>query len=266
MKVCQSVVDRFSGFSEIYDQFRPRTPRIIPELLLKYSGSDSGATVVDLGCATGLSTFVWAELAEKVFGVDVNEELINMARAKQADREVYSRTKFIQCAANETDIPAESADIVTCSQSFHYMEPQSTLLEIDRILRKGGVFCAYDYELPPVGDWELELAFEQLLDGFVQLPRVQRPRQWPKAEHLARLCECGYFRFVRGILAHAAVEYDHKAMVGLLLSHGLTQSVLKWGHTQRGLGIDAFDRFAAKRLKGQAKPMLLSYKLRVAVK
>ena len=41
-----------------------------------------------------------------------------------------------------------SADIVTCSQSFHWMEPEPTLAEIARILRPGGVFAAYDYDWP----------------------------------------------------------------------------------------------------------------------
>ncbi len=54
--------------------------------------------------------------------------------------------------------------IVTCSQSFHWMEPHSTLAEIARILRPGGVFSAYDYQWPPTVHWQAETAFNTFID------------------------------------------------------------------------------------------------------
>ncbi len=46
-----------------------------------------------------------------------------------------------------------TAGIVTCAQSFHWMEPESTFIEVARILRPGGVFAAYDYDRPPTVHW-----------------------------------------------------------------------------------------------------------------
>ena len=36
--------------------------------------------------------------------------------------------------AHATGLPDAFADVVVCSQSFHWMEPESTLQEIGRIL------------------------------------------------------------------------------------------------------------------------------------
>jgi ubiquinone/menaquinone biosynthesis C-methylase UbiE len=43
-----------------------------------------------------------------------------------------------------------SVDIVTCSQAFHWMEPDPAFAEAARILYPAGVFAAYDYDVSPV--------------------------------------------------------------------------------------------------------------------
>lgn len=55
--------------------------------------------------------------------------------------------------SDDLGLPDDSVDIITCSQSFHWMEPQSTLREFARVPRPGGIFVAYDCDWPPVLDW-----------------------------------------------------------------------------------------------------------------
>ena len=56
-----------------------------------------------------------------------------------------------------------SADIITCSQSFHWMEPGSTIAEASRVLSHGGVFAAYDCDWPPTADWMAEKEYKKLI-------------------------------------------------------------------------------------------------------
>lgn len=58
-----SNVERFSGFADIYDKYRPEPPSTVIEILLNYLNKYP-ATVVDLGCGTGLSTFIWGDYAK----------------------------------------------------------------------------------------------------------------------------------------------------------------------------------------------------------
>src|SRR5439155_1377999 len=98
--------------------------------------------VVDLGCGTGLSTRAWSGIAERVAGIEPNSAML--AVAEQAPGVEY-REAFAQ----ETGFPNGVADVVTASQSLHWMEPAPTFAEAARILRPGGVFAAYDYDWRP---------------------------------------------------------------------------------------------------------------------
>ncbi|MGH7866895.1 MAG: class I SAM-dependent methyltransferase, partial [Candidatus Dormibacteraceae bacterium] len=49
-----------------------------------------------------------------------------------------------------TGLPEACADVVTCVQAFHWMDPEIVLPEVARILRPGGVFAAVDYDATAV--------------------------------------------------------------------------------------------------------------------
>jgi len=68
----QSNVERFSGFEDLYDNHRPEAPMTVVEVITSYLERKPGL-VVDLGCGTGLSTFVWKDHAERIIGMREGE-------------------------------------------------------------------------------------------------------------------------------------------------------------------------------------------------
>jgi hypothetical protein len=54
-----SNVDRFSGYANLYDRYRPTPPDILSEILIKLIQTPYPRLVVDLGSGTGLSTQYW---------------------------------------------------------------------------------------------------------------------------------------------------------------------------------------------------------------
>src|SRR2546421_671540 len=66
--------------------------------------------------------------------------------------------------SHNTDLLDRCADIVTCSQSLHWMEPESTFAEVNRILRSGGIFAAYQFDKIPTMNWEVEMAYNCFLE------------------------------------------------------------------------------------------------------
>ncbi len=144
----------WTGVAGSYDAYRPHTPTVLLDLLSQLAGTQRPQLVVDLGSGTGLSTYAWSERADRVIGVEPNADMRRQAEAK---RESEKNVSFVEGVAHETGLPDECADIVTASQSLHWMDPQPTFAEVKRILRPGGVFAAYDYDWPviitPETDW-----------------------------------------------------------------------------------------------------------------
>ena len=250
------------GFASQYDRFRPRPPGALLDLLCRYSRSTRPALVVDLGCGTGLSSRAWSGVARRTIGVEPNPAML--AAAEHAPgveyREGYS---------HETGLPGGAADIVTCSQSLHWMEPEPVFAEVARLLRPGGVFAAYDYDVVPAVDPELDNAFRAYQHRRTEARERRGIRQgadrWPKSGHLGRMRSSGSFRVCREVVLHSVEKGDAERVSGLARSLGLPVAEMSDRELVRELRLEDLD-WAARRLLGdRTVPFLFGYRIRLGV-
>src|SRR5512135_3378396 len=156
-------IERFSGLAAQYDANRPRPPQVLLDILTQLTGIAQPGLVVDLGSGTGLSTVVWAERAAQVIGVEPNADMRTQAEARTATLPNARNVHYVAAIGSQTGLPDGCADIVTCSQSLHWMEPEPTFAEVARILRGGGLFAAYDCDWPPTMNWQAEAAWNKFV-------------------------------------------------------------------------------------------------------
>lgn len=272
-----ATVERFMGFADTYDTFRPSPPFVLLDILTQLAQTPQPALVVDLGSGTGLSTALWAFRATEVIGVEPSADMRRQAEAstvEKVQRKVGSsdaaNVRFRAGYANATGLPNGCADIVTCSQSLHWMEPVSTFAEIARILRPGGVFAAYDYDWPPTLSWEIEQAHQTLISQIHLSEQAFRLSKgvsfWDKRQHLNRMRASGLFRATKEIVLHSIEQGGAERLVGLELSQGGIATLLKSGMSEKEIGVDAM-RETAQRLLGDAiVPWYFSYRVRLGVR
>lgn len=218
--------ERFTGFADIYENARPTVPQYPIEKICTYLGKKPD-TVVDLGCGTGLSTVAWKQAASDITGIEPSADMISVARQKQSDN-----IKFIQAFADNTPLPDDYADVVVCSQSFHWMEPKSTLKEVNRILKTNGVFATIDCDWPPVTLWQAEKAYMKL---YVKVKDIERNSpeindtfvRYSKDKHLSNIQNSGYFRYTRELLFSNTEKCTADRFINIILSQGSLQTVLK---------------------------------------
>ncbi|HNX15048.1 MAG TPA: methyltransferase domain-containing protein [Oscillospiraceae bacterium] len=226
MDISTKNADRFSGFANAYDQVRPQMPLYPVEVITQYLGKKPGL-VVDLGSGTGLSTEIWKDHCEQVIGVEPNDDMRAVAEQK-ADKNI----SFIKAFGHETVLESDCADVVICSQSFHWMNPDLTLKEVDRILKKNGVFAAVDCDWPPVCGWQAEKAYMELSDA---VSRIEEKNfdfkngfvRWDKDKHLQNITNTGFFRYTREVIFSNTEPCDADRFIGIALSQGGLQSIIK---------------------------------------
>jgi ubiquinone/menaquinone biosynthesis C-methylase UbiE len=211
----------WTGVAGSYDAYRPRTPAVLLDLLPQLAGTQRPQLVVDLGSGTGLSTYAWSARADAVIGVEPNEDMRRQAEAKRGSE---TNVTFVEGVAHETGLPDACADIVTASQSLHWMDPQPTFAEVKRILRPGGVFAAYDYDWPVIITPETDRLYDEFMARLDALAASQgadfgQGVGEQKQEHLARMRESGQFRLTREISVHSEERGDAERFVGLMLSN-----------------------------------------------
>lgn len=218
--------DRFTGFADVYESARPQMPEYAIKVVCDYLERKPGL-VVDLGCGTGLSTVPWKDVAERVIGIEPSGDMFRVASQKAGEN-----TSFIQAYSADTTLPDSCADAVICSQSFHWMEPFSTLQEANRILRPGGVFATVDCDWPPKTKWQAEKAYMELYDKAKQIeasnPSVKDTFvRYDKAKHLENMEKSGHFRYCGEILFANTEPCNAQRFINILLSQGSLQAILK---------------------------------------
>ncbi|MCS7459651.1 class I SAM-dependent methyltransferase [Paenibacillus doosanensis] len=265
----KSNVDRFSGYQDYYDQYRPEAPGQAVEIVTAYAGGKP-RLVADVGCGTGLSSFVWLGKAEQIVGIEPNDDMRGKAEQKAA-AVGSGAISFIPGYSNQLSLAAGSVDVVTCSQSFHWMEPESTLKEFARVLRDGGVFAAYDCDWPPTLMWTLEDSYNRLLAKSDMLlaqlvPKDDQAVKRDKNKHLQHIRQSGHFRFAKEIVFHNMESCDADRYVGLAISQGGLQTVLKLGSTALDDDIAEFRRQVEDYFQGRTLEVMFNYRMRVGVK
>jgi ubiquinone/menaquinone biosynthesis C-methylase UbiE len=259
--------DIWTGKASSYDRVRPTPPPALLDLLTQLIGTPHPALVVDVGSGTGLSTVIWGERAERVIGIEPNADMRKEAIHNAESHPYAAHIEYRERLAHQTGLPDACADIVTAAQAFHWMEPTTTLAEIARILRPGGLFAAYDYDSPPAIHWELDRLAQE---GSLRLVALIQERGlahslkiWPKNKSLDPLRECAHFRFTREVLLHHIEQGNAARFLEMMQSNALSN---QFQFTEQESGFDRLRQAAPQHIGSEPIPWYFSYRVRIGIK
>jgi ubiquinone/menaquinone biosynthesis C-methylase UbiE len=127
----------FDAAASEYDAARPSYPEALFDELEARTGPLAGRLVLDWGAGTGISARQLASRGARVVLLDIGEEMLRRARARDPQAPCV--------LAHGSHMPArrDSADLTTFGQSFHWFERPAALAEIARVLRPGGYWAAW---------------------------------------------------------------------------------------------------------------------------
>jgi SAM-dependent methyltransferase len=128
-------VQRFSNRVANYVKYRPDYPRAILGYLETHCGLTNDPVIADVGCGTGISTKLFLENGNRVFGVEPNAAMRGAAEEYLA---AFPNFTPVDGRSDETTLADASVDIVVAAQAFHWFDAEKTRPEFKRILRPGG--------------------------------------------------------------------------------------------------------------------------------
>ena len=109
-----------------------------------------GLDVADVGCNTGTQALMWAERNNRVLGLDINEDLLKVARIRCQE----ARRDATFTLGTATNLPWESASVDVCllpELLEHVADWQTCVNEACRVLRPGGtLFLSTTNALCPI--------------------------------------------------------------------------------------------------------------------
>lgn len=252
--------ERFLGFADIYDEGRPHLPGKAIEILKRYLNNEI-EVIVDIGCGTGNSTEICTDYADKVIGIEPSEDMLKKAREKE-----NSKLTFLKGYGNNTGLESNIADIVICSQAFHWMEPDSTIKEVSRILKKGGIFAVIDADTFPVIDLRIEKENSYIQDTIETLDKKQNLIIYPRSQHLKNMINSNQFQYCKEICFCNEVLYDRERFEKYVYSKGGMQNAIKNNYEPVISKLEGFNNMLNDVFKDGTKEAIFSYKIKIGVK
>lgn len=108
-------------------------------------GTQSVAHALDIGAGTGRILLLLQGLAEKATGIDINREMLAIARAN-LEKAGLGNFQVRQADVQNLPLPDKSVDLVTVHQVLHYLDnPMAALKEAARVLQPAGRILIVDF-------------------------------------------------------------------------------------------------------------------------
>ena len=138
-------METYTGFASVYDMFMDNIPyeewcEYLTGLLKEYGVKDG--LVLDLGCGTGTLTRLLAARGYDMIGVDLSDEMLEIAMEHQAERP--DGILYLQQDMREFELYGTVKAIVSICDSMNYVTEYEDLVQVLRLannyLDPGGVF------------------------------------------------------------------------------------------------------------------------------
>ena len=137
----RTLASAFAGQGADYDRLRPGYPdAVLDAMLAPLAGSAPTLRAIDLGAGTGKLSSALAERGLEVTAVDTSEAMLEVARARGRTIAAGSLSTHL-ARAEETGLPAASAELVTVAQAWHWFDAEEASAEVARLLAPGGVLA-----------------------------------------------------------------------------------------------------------------------------
>lgn len=128
----QNNSEHFNNKASVYHQYRQGFPPQIAVDIQSLTDLSGTAHVLDVGAGTGLFTQTLPPVFQNITALDPNQEMLMFLSDN------INTISTLLAFAEETNLPDQSIDLITCARAFHWLDQPRASNEWHRILRAPG--------------------------------------------------------------------------------------------------------------------------------
>ena len=148
----RAFTDHFAFAAGSYRSYRPHYPAALFDWVASFTPTRDRAW--DCGTGSGQAAVALATRYAEVLATDAS--VAQLASAERAAGVSYLAMRAERCA-----LATRSVDLVTVAQALHWFDHSAFFVEVDRVLRPGGVLAVWSYGLLTI-----DPAIDALLQHF----------------------------------------------------------------------------------------------------
>ena len=199
---------RFRSTVPYYLAYRPPYPDELVAFVAERCGLGLAARVLDLGCGPGQLAVAFARLGATVTAIDPEPDMLAAARRLAAEAGASLTT--VEGSSYDLNPALGRFHLVTMGRSFHWMDRDATLKNLDSIVEQGGAVVLFGdrpIELPRPG-WRALV--EQLSEEFAPARASERrERKMSDEPHELVLLRSAFSRLERhGVIISRRLSAD----------------------------------------------------------
>jgi 2-polyprenyl-3-methyl-5-hydroxy-6-metoxy-1,4-benzoquinol methylase len=176
------LTNTFKDYAQYYDYFNleknyKSESLYIEKLIKKYS--DNTKKILDIGCGTGLHDIELSKLGYDVVGIDISEDMINIAISNAA--KAGCKVEFLKDVNKQFSLDEKFDTVISL---FHVMSYQTTIEQINKIfslveksLKTGGIFIFDFWYAPAVDFLKIESRSKAAIINGEKVVKVVEPKK-----------------------------------------------------------------------------------------
>lgn len=172
----------FKDYAQYYDYFNleknyKSESLYIDKLIKRYS--DNTKKILDIGCGTGLHDIELSKLGYDVIGIDISEDMINIAKSNAA--KAGCKVEFLKDVNKQFSLDEKFDTVISL---FHVMSYQTTLEQrneifslVEKSLKTGGIFIFDFWYAPAVDFLKIESRSKSTIINGEKVIKIVEPKK-----------------------------------------------------------------------------------------
>ena len=136
----QHLRNTFNRSADVYDRIRPGYPAALIDDVINLSGIPEHGRILEIGCATGKATELFASTGFTMDCLDIGSDLAAVAAAKFRE---FDNIRIIVSSFEDWKPDGQLYDLIIAATSFHWVDPAVAYTKSAALLKPAGTLAVF---------------------------------------------------------------------------------------------------------------------------